>query len=163
MLVVKNHKGFFKIRVAGVMRKENKVLLLNEPLVNNYWVLPGGSAEMHESTKETLERELEEEMQGQPLVGPLAWVTENFFTLNHIAYHTLEFYYSFTLQGTHPIFVQENYYTERPEDGVIKQFHFRWFALDEIALTDVRPACVKKILLDDPQDSTVVRHLIDRQ
>lgn len=162
MLTIKNHKGVFKVRVAGVMRKENKILLLNEPLVGNYWFLPGGRAEMHETTHETLTRELEEEMRGKPVVGDLLWVTEHFFTLNQIAYHTLEFYYTFTLQGAHPLLTQDTYYAERPEDGVIKQFNFRWFAPDEIASADVRPPCLKKILLDPPHDSPAVRHLIAR-
>ena len=123
--MIKNHKGVFKVRVAGVMRKGNKVLLLNEPLINNYWFLPGGRVEMHESTKEALARELEEEMCGKPLVGDLQWVTENFFTLNRIAYHSLEFYYTFTLQGAHPLLSHDTYHTQRLEDGVVKQFHFQ--------------------------------------
>lgn len=163
MLTIKNGDGYFKVRVAGVMRKENKVLLLNEPLVGTYWFLPGGRAEMQESTRETLARELEEELQGKPIVKDLLWVTEHFFTLNQLAYHSLEFYYAFALQGSHPLCTQESYDAERFEDGIVKQFRFRWYGLDEFAETDIRPPCLKKILLDPAQASPTVRHLIVRQ
>ena len=96
MLTIANQKGSFKVRVAGIMRQENNILLLNEPLFAPYWFLPGGRAEMHESTKETLSRELEEEIQGVPLVGDLLWVTENFFVRHEVPYHTLEFYTHFS-------------------------------------------------------------------
>lgn len=163
MLAIKNRKGSFKVRVAGVMCKENKTLLLNEPLVNNCWFLPGGRVEMHESTKEALTRELEEEIRGKPIVGNLLWITENFFTPDQIPFHTVEFYYAFTLADPHPLLSHDTFHSERSEDGIVKQFDFRWFSPDEIATTPIRPPGLKKILLDPPHNSSFVRHLIIRE
>jgi ADP-ribose pyrophosphatase YjhB (NUDIX family) len=163
VLTIKNSKGYFKIRTAGIMRKENKTLLLNEPLVNNSWFLPGGKVEMHESTQEALSRELTEEICGMPLIGDLLWITENFFTNSQIPCHTLEFYYAFTLAAPHPLLNHDTYHSERSEDGITKQFDFRWFTPEEISSVYVLPPVLKKIILDPSRNSSSVRHLIIRE
>jgi len=146
MLIIDNHKGSFKVRVAGVMQQENRILLLNEPLAGEYWFLPGGRAEMHESTDETLTRELEEEMQVKPRIGTLLWVIENFYTIHQIPNHTIGFYYRVDLPENHPLSYEAEYFSEREEDGVMKKFHFRWCSPYEIESMDIRPPCLKEML-----------------
>jgi 8-oxo-dGTP pyrophosphatase MutT (NUDIX family) len=127
MLYIKNAKGVFKLRVAAVIRREGKLLLLNEPLAGTYWILPGGRAEMHESTDTALARELEEEMGGTFEIGRLLWVVEDFFTHEHTRSHTIGFYYAVDLPINHPLCSQEEYHTSRDEEGQHKQFHFKWW------------------------------------
>ena len=118
---------------------------------------------MHESTQEALTRELEEEISGTPIVGNLLWITENFFTPDQTPYHTVEFYYAFTLAGPHPLLSHDTYHSELFENGIVKQFNFRWFTPDEIASVPIRPPGLKKILFDPLRNSSLVHHLIIRE
>lgn len=145
MLYIKNIKGVFKLRVAAVLRREGKILLLNEPLAGTYWILPGGRAEMHESTDTALARELEEEMGGTFEIGRLLWVVEDFFTYGDTPTHTIGFYYSVDLPTNHPLCSQDEYRTSRDEEGQHKQFHFRWCSQEEILNMEVYPTCVKAL------------------
>lgn len=160
MLTIKNHKGSFQVRTAGVMQKANKILLLNEPLVGEYWFLPGGRTEMHESTDQTLFRELEEEMNAKPKIGRLLWVIENFFTLRETPFHTLGFYYAVEIPQSHPLSHQEEYFTERNEESLLKKFHFRWCSLSEIQSMDVRPPCLKELLAETNRSSAVTHFVV---
>ena len=162
MLIIKNHKGSFQVRAAAVMQRDDKILLLNEPLVGEYWFLPGGRAEMHESSGEALTRELDEEMNLKTNVRRLLWVIENFFTLRGASYHTLGFYYTVEVSDHHPLSQQEEYFTERNEDGIQKKFHFRWCSLSEIRSMDIRPPCLKGLLTEATR-STTVTHFIVRE
>ena len=143
MLYIKNAKGVFKLRVAAVIRREGKLLLLNEPLAGTYWILPGGRAEMHESTDTALARELEEEMGGTFEIGRLLWVVEDFFTHEHTRSHTIGFYYAVDLPINHPLCSQEEYHTSRDEEGQHKQFHFKWCSPEEVNAMELHPQCVK--------------------
>lgn len=161
MLTITNQKGEFKVRVAAVIRQKGRVLLLNEPLVGSYWFLPGGRAEMHESTDETLFRELKEEMNVTAKIGALLWVVENFYTFSGVAKHVLGFYYSVEIPESHSLSREEEYFAKRAEDGIIKQFHFRWVTIDDIEKKDIRPPFIKK-LLQNPVDETRVSHFVDK-
>ena len=162
MLSIKSPKGFFNIRVAGVIQRDSEILLLNEALVGEYWFLPGGRAEMHESTDETLVRELEEEMNAQARIKKLLWIIENFYTISEKPSHTIGFYYSVEIPKNHPLAIQEEYFTERQEDGVVKKFHFRWCSLDEISHMDIRPPCLKK-MLQEMHSHSQLDHFVIRE
>lgn len=159
MLYIDNAKGTFKLRVAAVLRREGKLLLLNEPLVGTYWFLPGGRAEMHESTDTALARELEEELGGTHSIGKLLWVVENFFTYNNRPNHTIGFYYAADLSKDHPLCFQEEYHTSRDEEGQHKQFHFKWCTPEEVNAMKILPHCVKDLF---PTIDTVphIRHCV---
>jgi 8-oxo-dGTP pyrophosphatase MutT (NUDIX family) len=145
MLSIKNTGGFFNLRVAAVIRRERNLLLLNEPLAGPYWLLPGGRAEMHESTDLALAREVEEELGAIPKIGRLLWVIEDFFPGNGIRCHTIGFYYSVDLPPDHSLYSQEAYHTRRVEDGQDKRFYFRWCSPEEVLAMDVHPSVVKNL------------------
>ena len=89
----------FKMRVAGIIKKENKILFtkMNN---NDFYCLPGGYASLGETTKEALERELLEEI-GQPIkVETYQGFIENFFQNNKKQnIHELSFYYEASSQS----------------------------------------------------------------
>ena len=162
MLTVRNQKGVFNLRVAGVMRKDDKILLLNEPLVGSYWFLPGGRAEMHESTDEALRRELAEEMNGPVVPERLIWVIENFYTMNHVPHHVIGFYYTARLPEDHLLARENELVLKRHEDGVVKTFHFKWHGIDELTDIDLRPPCLKPMLATIPSGENPC-HFVSRQ
>lgn len=162
MLSIKSHKGSFQVRAAAIIQKEKSVLLLNEPLAGPYWFLPGGRAEMQESTDEALVRELQEEIQETLSLGKLLFVLENFFTLNQVNHHTIGFYYQAFLPMVHPLCSRAEFFTEREEEGVVKTFHFRWHPLSELSAVDLRPPFLQEIL-PTLMGESALRHCVVRE
>jgi 8-oxo-dGTP diphosphatase len=59
---------------TALIRREGKILLGRRPEGNSlagYWEFPGGKIEMGESPEEALQRELQEELGIEAVVGPL--------------------------------------------------------------------------------------------
>jgi 8-oxo-dGTP pyrophosphatase MutT (NUDIX family) len=86
------HNALFNFRVAGVAIHKEKLLLHKTP-TDNFWSLPGGRVDMFEFSRETLLREMLEEIGKTVEVGNLLWVAENFFEYNEIKHHEIGFYY----------------------------------------------------------------------
>jgi len=70
--------GNIRIRVAGILIRENKILLVrHEKNGKSYFLLPGGGVEYGETLEEGLIREFQEEV-GLPIqVGPLVLVHDS--------------------------------------------------------------------------------------
>ncbi|MBQ7503604.1 NUDIX hydrolase [bacterium] len=66
-----------RIRVAVIIRKDNKILLIEHHKNSQYyWLLPGGGLEYQEDIKACAERELKEETNLDIKVGDLAFISE---------------------------------------------------------------------------------------
>jgi ADP-ribose pyrophosphatase YjhB (NUDIX family) len=65
-----------RIRVAAILRRETRVLLVrHEKQGREYWLLPGGGVDVGETLVDALKRELVEEVgidEDVPLEGPVA-------------------------------------------------------------------------------------------
>lgn len=82
----------FTNRVAGVA-VENGRVLLHRAETDNFWVLPGGRAELMESATDTLRREMREELEIDVTVVRLLWLAENFFHYEGIDNHEIGLYF----------------------------------------------------------------------
>lgn len=82
----------FNFRVVGIALHNNHVLLHQAP-GEGFWTLPGGRAELGETTEATLRREMREELDTEIEVVRLLWVVENFFAYDEKQYHELAFYF----------------------------------------------------------------------
>jgi 8-oxo-dGTP diphosphatase len=70
-------KNRIKVRVAGLVIKNSRLLLLNHHKDReSYWVLPGGGVEFGERARKGLEREFREELGIRVRAGELAFVDE---------------------------------------------------------------------------------------
>lgn len=78
-----------KVRVRAVIRKNNKLLLVQHRGYNT-WCLPGGGVEDGESLKSALEREIREELGIEAMIGELLVVHQ--FKKNNI-YEGPEFFF----------------------------------------------------------------------
>ena len=145
----------FNFRVAGVAIRDGQVLL-HRGERDSYWSLPGGRAELLESTEETLRREMLEELGIAARVERLLWVVENFFTLDARKYHELSLYFLMTL----PPEVgggETRFYGEELEP----RFIYEWHPLDglgELALP-LKPSFLYDGLPSLPE---VPAHLVHR-
>jgi ADP-ribose pyrophosphatase YjhB (NUDIX family) len=157
MLTIKNEKGIFQLRVAAVIRKKDKILLLNEDHVT-YWFLPGGRCEMNETTKYTIERELLEEMNAKVKIKNLLWIIENFFVLRGSPFHEIGFYYEAIIPKNHPLNTLDEFIFENEENGKIKKYHFKWFKISKIKKLDIRPPCIKNMFSSKSKNIKQIIH-----
>ena len=141
--------GLFNFRAAGVAVINEKLLLHKTP-DDKFWSLPGGRADMFESTKETLLREMKEETGMSVSVGNLMWVVENFFEYNQLRYHELGFYYRMHLENM----ISQDDFTAI-EHGSELLFH--WHPLDKLSEIKIHPSFITAELV---LDETVTKHFV---
>ncbi len=66
-----------RIRVAGILEKENKILFIkHKKEENEYWLLPGGGVDYGETFQKALEREFIEETGLRINVGKMKFISE---------------------------------------------------------------------------------------
>jgi len=82
-----------KVRVAGVVTKEDKLLLVKHRRRGlSYWAFPGGSVQEFETLPDALTRELREETGLQVEPGRLVYIVETFNPRGQ-GTHTLNLFY----------------------------------------------------------------------
>lgn len=140
----------FNYRVCGVALHNEKVLAVQiSPY--RFWVLPGGRGEYLESSRETLEREIEEETGYQCKVGHLAWIAEDFYSFEDQKVHEIAFYYLIDL----PDEAKRLSSWETAEDAKSheekKELKFRWIPIDELPKTQFFPEYLKTRLAAPPR------------
>ncbi|MDQ1196567.1 NUDIX domain-containing protein [Agrobacterium sp. SORGH_AS 787] len=144
-----DHKPqLFSFRVAALIFHE-AYLLVNRSVVDRYWALPGGRAEIGESTEETILREIEEELHVKASIERLVWSAENFFAYGDYQAHEMAFYYQVRLEEAFPF--HENDIIHRVADG--GEVEFRWLPATVKALreNDLRPAFIADSIETLPQ------------
>ena len=131
--------ALFNFRVAGVAIQNGKLLLHKTP-TDNFWSLPGGRVDMFEFSRETLLREMLEEI-GKPVrVGNLLWVVENFFEYNNIKHHEIGFYYQMQVPD---IENQDDFILIEDETELL----FHWEEVETINPGNIYPEFITKDLL----------------
>ena len=147
----------FNYRVAGVCVEDGHVLL-HRIAEMDFWFLPGGRAEVGETSEESLRREMQEELGISVHVDRLLWVVENFFGLGGQSYHELGLYYEITLPAGGPYSARSDVYrgvTEYGDEAV-----FQWFRLEAIHGIDLVPPFLHEGLHRLPRHT---QHLIERR
>jgi 8-oxo-dGTP pyrophosphatase MutT (NUDIX family) len=127
-------------RACAVLRFRDRILL-NRFGGDSFWALPGGSVEAGEFSNDALVREVIEEIGVRVTCGRLLWVIENLFAYRGTEYTEFGFYYEATWPAGEPL-------REGEFGGPEADQFFRWAPMAEIADFDLRPAPVKKLLLD---------------
>jgi len=145
----------FNYRVVGIAFDGDRVLL-HRAEGDDFWALPGGRGELLEAARETLVREMREELDVEVNVGRLLWVVEGFFEHDEHRYHELAFYFlmklppeCYVLKKTGPFVVVD--------EGV--RFIFQWYGLDELAELELYPTFLKGGLLSLP---ATTQHIVHR-
>ena len=143
----------FNFRVVGVCIRDSRVLLHREEN-DDFWVLPGGRPLLHEPTRETLVREMWEEIGRRVDVGRLLWVVENFFAFQGRRFHELSLYYEMHL-GNDRLTPNDLAEFTGKECEITLLFH--WIPLDRIAHIHLKPTFLKTALRELP---FTPRHLV---
>jgi 8-oxo-dGTP pyrophosphatase MutT (NUDIX family) len=147
----------FQMRVAGLGFRDGHVLVhraKHEP----FWTFPGGRAEIGETSEETLQREMVEELGVEVTVGRLLWMVENFFHYEQRDWHELGLYYLMDIPQSFPFHPEE--IIHRIEDGD-NHLEFKWVRATKAALValDIPPYFIADEIENLPP---APRHLVWR-
>lgn len=139
MIRLEHKPQLFSFRVAGLIFQKGH-LLVNRSVSDRYWALPGGRAEIGESSEQTVLREIEEELHVKARIDRLLWSAENFFVYGEYSAHELAFYYLIQLEQDFPFHDSE--IVHRVVDGV--EVEFRWLPATtaELRANDLRPVFI---------------------
>jgi ADP-ribose pyrophosphatase YjhB (NUDIX family) len=157
MIRLDKQPQLFSFRVAGLLIRNGHVLV-QRGLGDNYWALPGGRAEIGETSEETLVREMREELHRDVSILRLLWTAENFFHYAGYQAHELAFYYLIDMQDDFPFHTDDIVHSV--EDGA--EVQFRWLEATSACFShhDVRPHFIGKRIETLPERH---EHLIVRE
>ena len=158
---VKWEEGEFGLRSAGIMLdNKNRVLLcrLEEEFI---WVIPGGGSVLHETSKETVEREFLEEVGFEVDVQRLLWIEENFFEYEGAKIHGLGFYFLVTPKDANGIWEQEEFAGQEDEfrPGEKLKMIFKWFDRSKLESIALYPSKYRELLKSIPEHTEHVVHI----
>jgi 8-oxo-dGTP pyrophosphatase MutT (NUDIX family) len=142
------NNSLFNFRVAGVAVQNGKLLLHKTP-TDNFWSLPGGRVDMFEFSRETLLREMLEEIGKTVEVGNLLWVVENFFEYNDIKHHEIGFYYQMEILSLEN---QDNFIIIEDDTELL----FHWQDVEQIEAGSIYPEFITTDLL---LNTTSIQHI----
>jgi ADP-ribose pyrophosphatase YjhB (NUDIX family) len=125
--------GNFHYRAAGVAVHDGRVLL-HRTEIDDFWSLPGGHVELHETAAAALRREMREELGVDVEVLRLLWVAENFFHYEGQAHHELGLYFLMRFPADARFYHSPGPY-EGDELGL--RLELRWFPCEEQVLADL--------------------------
>jgi 8-oxo-dGTP pyrophosphatase MutT (NUDIX family) len=144
----------FTNRIVGVAFDRERVLL-HRTEADDFWALPGGRAELMESSPHTLVREMQEELGVDVQVDRLLWVAENFFTYGPRLFHEIGFYFLMHLpphsplrQKTEPFYGQE---------GALRII-FEWFPVETLEQVHLFPTFLRAGLKNLPTSTVHIVH-----
>lgn len=155
MITFKAHGTRFTNRVAGIIIHNGRVLFQHAP-DDTFWFLPGGRAELGESSEESIRREIWEELGVEPHIERLLFVNENFFTFQGESHHELGLYFLLSLPPDAPVFREDTFTYEEATEHIALTYH--WLPVEELEALPVYPVFLRKALQTLP-DAT--KHVIE--
>lgn len=142
MITFEKNGKVFSYRVAGVAFYYNRILV-HRSIIDDFWSLPGGRCEFLEFSKDTLLREIKEEIGVDVnIVRPLYFV-ENFFNFKGIDYHEISIFYlmEFTPDSKF-VFENDTFY------GKELALTFKWVNISQLEELRLYPLFLRKSLKD---------------
>jgi 8-oxo-dGTP pyrophosphatase MutT (NUDIX family) len=156
MITFNAHGTRFTYRVAGIILHNGCVLCQHAP-EEHFWFLPGGRAELGESSEESIRREIREELGVEPHVERLLFVNENFFMFQGESHHELGLYFLMSLPPDAPMYRLEDTFTlEEETEHLLLTYH--WLPVDSLETLPVYPVFLRKALRSLPEET---KHIIE--
>ena len=142
---VKDENGKFRLRVSGMLIKNNK-LLVHETQKFKGYCLPGGHVEVGESTKQAILREMKEELNIDVEIIDLFCINENIYNVDETASQEINYYYNLkclTPLSDLPFSVKEI------DKGIEKEHKFDWIDISELCDKNFKPDHMAKIIMEN--------------
>ena len=150
---IDNSGGHFKLRVAGILQQNGKILanIINK---NDFYCFAGGHVELGETMEHAIKREMEEELGFEVNIDKPAFIVENFYTKNSEIWHEMCCYYLVSSTKA------PNTDWERIEfdKGVSKRQQFKWLTKQDITQVDFKPSVIKDLLVELDQPFRLITH-----
>jgi ADP-ribose pyrophosphatase YjhB (NUDIX family) len=138
------HTGSHRFHLrAGALVIDGGHVLLHRLEGDTFWALPGGRVHAGEQGRETIVRELLEELGLAVQCQELACVGENFFEYEREPHHEIGLYFRVSLPPDAPI--NDRATTHVGVEGD-RRLEFRWFALPSLHGLDFRPVALRDAL-----------------
>jgi len=153
MITFRKERVKFTYRIAGIAIHDGRVLL-QRATNGSVWFVPGGRAELRETSQESLKREMQEELQTDITIQRLLWVVENFFEEREVLHHELGLYFLMTFPGE-----SELYDVSRTFIGIDanEEFTYRWLPIATLEEISLYPSFLQQALKAVPD---VTEHII---
>lgn len=155
MIVIARGERRFRVRVVAAIIHEGRVLLQTFADHDDFWVLPGGNAEVKEPTLDGVIREMKEELGEDIRVERLLWVVDNFFRFGLSDWHEIGLYWLASLTPDSPLLQLDSFPgEERP--GV--KFTCRWHDVDRLPSVRLLPSFLTEGLAALPESPQYLIH-----
>jgi ADP-ribose pyrophosphatase YjhB (NUDIX family) len=148
MITFKPGETRFTFRVGGILIQREHVLCQSAG-EEGFWFLPGGRAEIGESARVSLLREMQEELGEVIQVGRLLYVAENFFSDTSGAWHELGLYFLLSAPADAPFMQSLEPFTRQDEVG--NSLRFEWLPIGQLETFPLYPLCFQTALKDLPE------------
>lgn len=147
----------FTYRVGAIIQHNGHILFEhNMHELVPFYNLPGGRAELGESSQETLKREMQEELRCEATIAQLAFVVENFFVFPDEQHHEIGFYFLVSFASDAYLYQQADPFV-RHEEG--KQLTFSWLPVRKLAHLPIYPLVFQQLLQHIPEQTTHIVHV----
>ncbi len=135
----------FSYRVAGILLHDNKILL-QKPLTETGYAIPGGHVGFGETNAQTLEREFKEEIGADITVRELKWVAEIFFPWNDKPCHQICLFYDIILKNESQITFDDVFLGNEHIEGRDFKIEFYWKSIESLGKLEVYPTNIKYLM-----------------
>lgn len=144
-LKIKTEKEEFHVRTCGIIKQENKFLIMR---VNktSYYHIPGGHVEVGEDSEQAVIREIKEEIGCDIQKLNLFAIQENFWIRDKRKCHGIEFYYIISPKEQ---LQMENHEKIEIDKGEEKLLEFKWATSEELKNIDLRPTNIRDMLINE--------------
>lgn len=132
----------FNCRAVAIIICDDKILFQKRKQ-DEFWALPGGKIRVGEMSKETITRELKEELGLVSFnVSDVATVSEYFFEFDKDKYHQFIFGHKVSVLNNEWILKKEEFAGIEEQENL----EFRWFELNELETAPIKPDFLKEQL-----------------
>lgn len=159
VIILKTDAFVFSYRVAGILIRDNKILL-QKPLDEDGYAIPGGHVSFGEISENALIREFREEIGADIKVRRLLLVGENFFPWDDKLCQQICLYYLISLCDPTQIPLVGSF---RAYDEIINEqidLEFSWLSLSQLNKIKLYPLNIIEHLLSLPDH---IQHFIYRE
>jgi 8-oxo-dGTP pyrophosphatase MutT (NUDIX family) len=157
MITFQAHGMRFNYRVAGVILHHGRVLCQYET-ERHFWFLPGGRAELGESSLESIRREILEELGVEPRIERMLFLHEMFYSFFGEPHHELGFYFLLSLPDDASMYDKDTFTLEESSEHIM--LTYSWLPLEQLETLPLYPTFLQKALLNLPEET---QHIISTE
>lgn len=152
---MKTEDFYFKFRAAGLIIRNNKILIV-EMDNNGFYCLPGGYVEIGETTEDAVKREMLEETGKETKIIKYLGIVENYFITKSLRrMHEISCYY--LMDFVEDNIPEEDFSLIENDKGYIVRLDFKWVDLNEIDNYILKPRFLKDLLKSEKLE---FKHLV---